>query len=153
MLELESSISQNIFFRGRFFNFSSLGWLKRCPRQLYMLLLVKGILNSVTPKACQLPENSDAVSKEAKIRIPQRDLPPPKKENHLFAGRVGKVAHVMAQFCRAKVELPHGKEDSTVIMESVLEEDKICSAVDTNGDNVQVTFPGEIIVEGTLMQM
>lgn len=58
---------------------------------------------------------------------------------------------MMAQFCRANVELTHGKEDSTVIMESVLEEDKICSAVDTNGDNVQVTFPREIIVDGALM--
>ena len=60
---------------------------------------------------------------------------------------------MMAQFYKAKVELPHEKEDSTVRLESALEEDKICSAVGTNGDNVQVTFPSEIIVEGALMQM
>ena len=73
-------------------------------------------------------------------------------QKYPFAGRVGKVADMMAQFYKAKVELPHEKEDSTVILESVLEQDKIRSAVGTNGDNVQVTFPSEIIVEGALTQ-
>ena len=52
----------------------------------------------------------------------------------------------MAQFYREKFESPHEKE-------SVLEEDKICSAIDTDWDNIQVTFPGDIIVECALMQM
>ena len=116
---------------------------------------VKEILNRFTLKICQgdlneLPETSDSV-KKTKRRIPQQDLAPPKKKKHPFAERVGEVADMMAQFYRAKVKLPHEKEDSTVILESVLEEDKICSAVDTNGDNVKITFPGEIIVEGALM--
>ena len=66
----------------------------------------------------------------------QQDLPPPKKKRHPFAGRVGEVADMVAQFFKAKVELPHEKEDTTVILISVLEEDKICSAVGTNGENV-----------------
>ena len=49
--------------------------------------------------------------------------------------------------------MPHEKEDSTVRLESVLEEDRIYSAVGTNEDNVQARFPSEIIVEGALMQM
>ena len=117
---------------------------------------VKEMLNRFTLKICQgdlneLPETSDSVSKKTKRRIPQQDLAPPKKKKHPFAGRVGKVADMIAQFYRAKVELPHEKGDSTVILESVLEEDKICSDVDTNGDNVKITFPGEMIVEGALM--
>ena len=68
-------------------------------------------------------------------------------------GCFGEVANMMAQFYRAKVQLSHEQEDSTVKRELVLEEDKICSAIYTNWDNVQVTFPGEMIVEGALMQI
>ena len=116
---------------------------------------VKEILNRFTAKIYQgdlneLPETSDAVSKKTKRKIHQQDLPSPKKKKHPFAGRIGKVADMVAQFFKVKVELSHEKEDSTVILEPVLEEDKICSAVDTNGENVQVTFPDEITVEGAL---
>lgn len=100
-----------------------------------------------------MPRGSDVVSKKTKRKIEQQDLLPPKKKKHPFVGHVGKVADMMTQFYKAKVELPHEKEDSTVILESILEDDKICSAVDTNGDNVQVKFPGEIIVEDALMRM
>ena len=109
-------------------------------------------------KTCQgdlneLPETSNAVSKKTKQRTQQLDLPPPKTTKHPFAGGVGEIADMMTQFYRAKVELPHEKEDSTVILESVLEEDKICNAVGTNWDNVQVMFPGGETVEDALMQM
>ena len=91
------------------------------------------------------------LAKKTKRKIQHRDLPSAKKKMHPFAGRVGEVADIVAQFFKAKVELPHEKEDSNVILEAVLEEDKICSAVDTNGENVQVTFPDDITVEGALM--
>ena len=80
-------------------------------------------------------------------------MPPPKKKKYPFAGRVGEVADMMARFYRAQIELHHENEDSNVILESVLEEHKICSVVDTNGDNAHVMFPSETIVEGALMKM
>ena len=76
------------------------------------------------------------LAKKMKRRIQQLDLPPPKTTKHPFTGHVGEITDMMTQFYKAKVELPHEKEDSTVILESVLEEDKICSAVRTNWDNV-----------------
>ena len=59
------------------------------------------------------------------------------------------VTDTMAQFYRAKVQLSH----SIVILELVLVEDKIFSVLDTNWDNIQVTFPGAISIETALMQI
>ena len=80
-------------------------------------------------------------------------MPFAKKKKHPFVVGVGEVVNKIAQFYRAEVEFSHEKENSTVILELVLEEGKICSAIDTNWDNVQDTFPGERIIDGALMQM
>ena len=66
---------------------------------------------------------SNTGHQKPKTKNQHQELPPAKKKKHPYSGRVGQTADMMLQFYRAKLELPL-EEESNIILEYVIEEDK-----------------------------
>ena len=71
----------------------------------------------------ELPESNEGHQK-LKRKNQHQELQPAKKKKHPFSVRVGQTADMMLQFYRAKLELPL-EEESSIILESVIEEDNL----------------------------